>query len=107
VTAFQLLVVVIGLTLGSNFPTAGMTPRTPSPPSFPLAFSRLSAPSPGAFWNFIAAFFFGTAVASTIGKGMIHIEMISQQVLLAAFSAPSRGTSSPSFSACRRVPLTP
>src|SRR5256885_14382339 len=36
-----------------------------------------------AFWNFIAAFFFGTAVASTIGKGMIHIEMISQQVLLA------------------------
>src|SRR3984893_11339127 len=36
-----------------------------------------------AFWNFIAAFVFGTAVASTIGKGMIHIELINQQVLLA------------------------
>jgi inorganic phosphate transporter, PiT family len=35
-----------------------------------------------AFWNFIAAFVFGTAVASTIGKGMIHIEMVNQQVLL-------------------------
>ena len=33
-----------------------------------------------AFWNFIAAFVFGTAVASTIGKGMIHIEMVNQQV---------------------------
>jgi PiT family inorganic phosphate transporter len=36
-----------------------------------------------AFWNFIAAFFFGTAVAGTIGKGMVHLEMVSQQVLLA------------------------
>jgi PiT family inorganic phosphate transporter len=36
-----------------------------------------------AFWNFIAAFVFGTAVAGTIGKGMIHIEMVNQQVLLA------------------------
>jgi PiT family inorganic phosphate transporter len=36
-----------------------------------------------AFWNFIAAFFFGTAVAGTIGKGMVHIEMVNQQVLLA------------------------
>src|SRR5262245_32056769 len=36
-----------------------------------------------AFWNFIAAFVFGTAVASTIGKGMIHIEMVTQEVVLA------------------------
>jgi len=36
-----------------------------------------------AFWNFIAAFVFGTAVAGTIGKGMIHIELVTQQVLLA------------------------
>src|SRR5205823_388270 len=36
-----------------------------------------------AFWNFFAAFFFGTAVASTIGKGLVHIEMINQQVILA------------------------
>src|ERR1700688_1340611 len=36
-----------------------------------------------AFWNFIAAFVFGTAVAATIGKGMVHIEMVDQTVLLA------------------------
>jgi inorganic phosphate transporter, PiT family len=36
-----------------------------------------------AFWNFIAAFVFGTAVAKTIGKGLVHIEMVDQQVLLA------------------------
>jgi PiT family inorganic phosphate transporter len=36
-----------------------------------------------AFFNFVAAFVFGTAVASTIGKGMVHIELVNQQVLLA------------------------
>src|SRR6266700_1117420 len=36
-----------------------------------------------AFWNFIAAFFFGTAVASTIGKGLVQIDLINQQVILA------------------------
>src|SRR5437763_16272682 len=36
-----------------------------------------------AFWNFIAAFFFGTAVASTIGKGLVRIDMINEQVILA------------------------
>lgn len=36
-----------------------------------------------AFWNFVAAFVFGTAVAATIGKGMVHIEMVDSAVLLA------------------------
>ena len=36
-----------------------------------------------AFWNFFAAFVFGTAVAATIGKGMVHIEMVNEKVLLA------------------------
>jgi len=36
-----------------------------------------------AFWNFVAAFVFGTAVAKTIGKGMVHIEMVDEKVLLA------------------------
>lgn len=36
-----------------------------------------------AFWNFIAAFVFGTAVAKTIGKGMVHIELVDERVLLA------------------------
>jgi inorganic phosphate transporter, PiT family len=36
-----------------------------------------------AFWNFIAAFVFGTAVAKTIGTGLVHVEMVNQKVLLA------------------------
>ena len=36
-----------------------------------------------AFWNFIAAFVFGTAVAKTIGKGLVHLESINEQVLIA------------------------
>src|SRR6267142_1614063 len=36
-----------------------------------------------AFWNFIAAFVFGTAVAKTIGKGMVRIELVDEKVLLA------------------------
>jgi inorganic phosphate transporter, PiT family len=36
-----------------------------------------------AFWNFIAAFVFGTAVAKTIGIGMVHLEAVDEQVLIA------------------------
>jgi PiT family inorganic phosphate transporter len=43
----------------------------------------LTAVAWAAFWNFIAAFFFGTAVAGTIGKGLVQIELINQQVILA------------------------
>jgi PiT family inorganic phosphate transporter len=35
-----------------------------------------------AFFNFIAAFGFGTAVAKTIGKGMIHQDVVNQHVIL-------------------------
>jgi inorganic phosphate transporter, PiT family len=36
-----------------------------------------------AFWNFIAAFIFGTAVANTVGRGLVHLEMVDTRVLLA------------------------
>ena len=36
-----------------------------------------------SFWNFVAAFVFGTAVANTVGKGLIHLEVVNTQVLLA------------------------
>jgi PiT family inorganic phosphate transporter len=36
-----------------------------------------------SFWNFIAAFVFGTAVANTIGRGLVRIEMVNERVLLA------------------------
>jgi PiT family inorganic phosphate transporter len=35
------------------------------------------------FWNFIAAFVFGTAVAKTIGKGLVRIDLVDERVLLA------------------------
>jgi len=37
-----------------------------------------------ATFNFLAAFFLGTAVAKTIGSGMIHLEFVTQYVVLAA-----------------------
>jgi len=36
-----------------------------------------------AFFNFIAAFFFGTAVATTIGKGMIDVSVVTFGVVFA------------------------
>ncbi len=36
-----------------------------------------------AFFNFIAAFLLGTAVAHTIGKGMIQLEIVTQNVVIA------------------------
>ncbi len=36
-----------------------------------------------SFWNFVAAFVFGTAVAKTIGRGLVHIELVNEYVLLA------------------------
>jgi len=37
-----------------------------------------------AFFNFVAAFVFGTAVAKTIGKGLINPEVVDPNVVLAA-----------------------
>ena len=36
-----------------------------------------------AFFNFVAAFLLGTAVAKTIGKGMIQLDVVTQYVVLA------------------------
>src|SRR5947208_10970572 len=35
-----------------------------------------------AFFNFVAAFVFGTAVANTVGKGMIDIRIVTFSVVL-------------------------
>ncbi len=39
-----------------------------------------------AFFNFVAAFLLGTAVAKTIGKGMIQLDIVTQQVVLAGLA---------------------
>src|SRR5881628_3395306 len=36
-----------------------------------------------AFFNFVAAFGFGTAVATTIGKGMVDIRVVTSSVIFA------------------------
>ncbi len=83
-TSFHLLLVVIALTLTFEF-SNGWHDAANSIAT--VVSTRVLTPfravAWAAFWNFIAAFVFGTAVAKTIGKGMVHIEMVSQQVLLA------------------------
>ncbi len=39
-----------------------------------------------AFWNFVAAFSFGTGVASTVGQGMVKLEYVTPLVILAGLS---------------------
>ena len=36
-----------------------------------------------AFWNFIAAFTFGTAVAKTMGSGLLDVQQVDAYVILA------------------------
>ncbi len=48
--------------------------------------SPLVAVGWAAFWNFVAAFTFGTAVAKTMGKGLVHLEAINQYSLICALA---------------------
>src|ERR1700674_2159553 len=83
-TSFSLLLLVISLTLAFEF-SNGWHDAANSIATVvsTRVLTPLRAVAWAAFWNFVAAFFFGTAVAGTIGKGMVHIEMVNQQVLLA------------------------
>src|SRR5277367_1466393 len=42
----------------------------------------LQAVAWAAFFNFAAAFFFGTAVAKTVGKGFVDLGLVTPQVIL-------------------------
>ena len=46
----------------------------------------LQAVAWAAFFNFIAAFFVGVGVAKTIGKGLVDVSQVNQQVILAALA---------------------
>jgi inorganic phosphate transporter, PiT family len=83
-SSFSLLIIVVFLTLAFEF-SNGWHDAANSIATVvsTRVLSPFRAVAWAAFWNFIAAFVFGTAVAGTIGKGMIHIEMVNQQVLLA------------------------
>ena len=39
-----------------------------------------------AFFNFVAAFLFGTAVARTVGKGFVNLELVTPYVILAGLA---------------------
>jgi PiT family inorganic phosphate transporter len=39
-----------------------------------------------AFFNFVAAFFFGTAVAKTVGQGMVDLDIVTYGVILAGLA---------------------
>jgi PiT family inorganic phosphate transporter len=84
VTSFHLLLIVVGLTLVFEF-SNGWHDAANSIAT--VVSTRVLTPFRAvvwaSFWNFMAAFFFGTAVAATIGKGLVHIEMVNQKVLLA------------------------
>jgi inorganic phosphate transporter, PiT family len=84
VSAFHLLLAVIILTLAFEF-SNGWHDAANSIAT--VVSTRVLTPFRAvvwaAFWNFIAAFVFGTAVAKTIGTGLVHVEMINQKVLLA------------------------
>jgi PiT family inorganic phosphate transporter len=84
VNAFHLLVTVIIVTLVFEF-SNGWHDAANSIATVvsTRVLTPLRAVVWAAFWNFIAAFVFGTAVAKTIGKGLVHIEMIDEKVLLA------------------------
>src|SRR2546426_6970334 len=83
-TSFSLLFIVIFLTLTFEF-SNGWHDAANSIAT--VVSTRVLTPfravAWAAFWNFIAAFVFGTTVAKTIGKGMVHIEMVDEKVLLA------------------------
>jgi PiT family inorganic phosphate transporter len=82
-TSFSLLIAVIVLTLAFEF-SNGWHDAANSIAT--VVSTRVLTPFRAvvwaAFWNFIAAFVFGTAVAGTISKGMIHLDLINQQVVL-------------------------
>ena len=48
--------------------------------------SPLVAVGWAAFWNFVAAFALGTAVAKTIGKGLVRLDAINQYTLVCALA---------------------
>lgn len=83
-TAYHLLIAVIVLTLIFEF-SNGWHDAANSIAT--VVSTRVLTPfravAWAAFWNFVAAFIFGTAVAKTIGRGLVHIDMVDQKVLLA------------------------
>jgi inorganic phosphate transporter, PiT family len=84
VTNIQLLYLIVVVTLAFEF-TNGWHDAASSIAT--VVSTRVLRPlwavAWAAFWNFIAAFVFGTAVAKTMGSGLVNLNMVNETVLLA------------------------
>jgi PiT family inorganic phosphate transporter len=84
VEAYTLLWLIVVLTLAFEF-SNGWHDAANSIAT--VVSTRVLRPLPAvmwaAFWNFVAAFAFGTAVAKTMGKGLVHLHLVNEQVLMA------------------------
>ncbi len=83
-TSFHLLFLIVFITLAFEF-TNGWHDAASSIAT--VVSTRVLRPlwavAWAAFWNFVAAFAFGTAVAKTMGSGLVDLRRVDQGVLLA------------------------
>ena len=83
-TAFHLVIVIVVVTLTFEF-TNGWHDAASSIAT--IVSTRVLRPTWAVVWaafaNFIAAFFFGTAVAKTMGSGLVNLKLVDEGVLLA------------------------
>jgi len=83
-SSFQLVIIIVAIALAFYF-SNGWHDAANSIAT--VVSTRVLSPGKAvlwaAFWNFIAAFIFGTAVAKTIGQGMVHLNAVNEQVLIA------------------------
>jgi PiT family inorganic phosphate transporter len=84
VSPFHLLVLIVAISLAFDF-TNGWHDAASSIAT--IVSTRVLRPFWAvvwaAVWNFVAPLTFGTAVAATVGKGLVHLESVNQYVLLA------------------------
>jgi len=84
VSSFHLLIVIVLVSLAFDF-TNGWHDAASSIAT--VVSTRVLRPLWAviwaAFWNFVAPLTFGTAVAATVGKGLVRLDMVTPEVLLA------------------------
>ena len=83
-TSFHLLVIIVFVSLAFDF-TNGWHDAASSIAT--IVSTRVLRPLWAvvwaAFWNFVAPFVYGTAVAATMGKGLVDLHLVNEHVLLA------------------------
>jgi len=83
-TSFHLLLIIVAISLVFDF-TNGWHDAASSIAT--VVSTRVMRPVWAviwaAFWNFVAPFLYGTAVAATMGKGLVDLHLVNEHVLLA------------------------